>query len=42
MKFHRYRKPYYQNHSEAQRPNGNAMITIDTNQQDDEEFEGFG
>ncbi|CAF4808220.1 unnamed protein product, partial [Rotaria sp. Silwood2] len=41
MKFHQYRKPYYQSHSEAQRLNGHAMITIDTNQQDDEEFEGF-
>ncbi|CAF3159951.1 unnamed protein product [Rotaria sp. Silwood2] len=42
MKFHQYRKPYYQSHSEAQRLNGHAMTTIDTNQQDDEEFEGFG
>ncbi|CAF4809185.1 unnamed protein product, partial [Rotaria sp. Silwood2] len=42
MKFHQYRKPYYQSHSEAQRLNGHAMTTIHTNQQDDEEFEGFG
>ncbi|CAF1235259.1 unnamed protein product [Rotaria sordida] len=42
MKFNRYRKSNYQYNSKTQRLNSHGITTIDTYQQDNEQFEGFG